>query len=201
MVQDMVVLTYCRQNSIRALSVSMQKYTFSYTFCISYQLSTLPPPLPHEEKIIEIHIVLMTSLRNHPRLPSTFSTFLIRVCWEPDHSYHVKMAAVVSLSWQEQRACQSYDTVAISLPFIAHRLTVIPVPLIVLVPGDICVLRISQCSICFPWATDTVNGLLFRAFMPASLTVILQTIQIPVDDNNDEKSQLNPSIAPLCSEK
>ena len=118
MVQDMVVLTYCRQNSIRALSVSMQKYTFSYTFCISYLLSTPPPPpLPHEEKIIEIHTVLMTSLRNNPRLPSTFSTFLIRVCWEPDHSYHVKMAAVVSLSWQEQRVSPT-----IQLQFLCRSL-------------------------------------------------------------------------------
>ena len=46
--------------------------------------------------------------------------------------------------------------------------------------------------------------------MPASLIVIPYTIleiskfsgQLPVDDDDDdEKSQLNPSIASLCSEK
>ena len=53
--------------------------------------------------VLGIHIVQMTSLRERPRLPSYFphivSTFPIHVSWEPDQSYHVKMAAVVSLSW------------------------------------------------------------------------------------------------------
>ena len=50
-----------------------------------------------------IHTVQTTSLRERPRLPSYFpsilSTFPIHVSWEPDQSYHVKMAPVVSLSW------------------------------------------------------------------------------------------------------
>ena len=53
--------------------------------------------------VLGIHIVQMASLRERPRLPSYFlsivSTFPIHVSWEPDQSYHVKMAAVVSLSW------------------------------------------------------------------------------------------------------
>ena len=40
----------------------------------------------------------MTSLRERPRLPSYFpsilSTFPTHVSWEPDQSYHVKMAPV-----------------------------------------------------------------------------------------------------------
>ena len=67
----------------------------------------------------------MSSLRERPRLPSYFpsilSTFPIHVSWEPDQSYHVKIAPVVSLSWQEQRACLSYATVAICLSSVAHR--------------------------------------------------------------------------------
>ena len=50
-----------------------------------------------------IHIVQMTSLSKRPRLPSYFpsilSTFPIHTSWEPDQSYHVKMAPVESLSW------------------------------------------------------------------------------------------------------
>ena len=59
----------------------------------------------------------------------------------------------VSLSWQEHKACQSYGTVTISLPLVAHRWNR---------SGEIRVLRISQCSICFPWGTDAVCTLLFR---------------------------------------
>ena len=45
-----------------------------------------------------------SSLRERPRLLSYisqvyFSTFPIDVFWEPDQSYHVKMAPVVGLSW------------------------------------------------------------------------------------------------------
>ena len=54
-------------------------------------------------RVLGIHNVQMTSLRERPLLPSYFpsilSTFPIHVSWEPDQSYHVKMDPVVSLSW------------------------------------------------------------------------------------------------------
>ena len=54
-----------------------------------------------------IHIVQMSLLRERPRLPSYFpnqvhvysSMLPIHVSWEPDQSYYVKVAPVVSLSW------------------------------------------------------------------------------------------------------
>ena len=92
--------------------------------------------------------------------------------------------------------------------FVCRRLltggTVIPVSLIAVVPTVFeksVFLRISRCSICFPWApTQFVHCCLAatRAFMPASLIVIPYTIleiskflgQLPVDDDDDEKCQL-----------
>ena len=59
--------------------------------------------------------------------------------------------------------------------------TVIPVSLIAVVPTilkkSVFQLRISQCSICFPWGTVLIKCVhcclvTTRAFMPASLTVI-----------------------------
>ena len=66
--------------------------------------------------------------------------------------------------------------------------------------GEIHVLQISRCSICFPWATDTVCALIVIPY--TILEISKFSGQLLVDnDNDDKKSQLNPSIALLCSEK
>ena len=102
----------------------------------------------------------------------------------------------------------SYATVAICLSSVAHRWNCHTSKLdscCAYRSGEIRVLRISRCSICFPWATEAVCSLLFSN-MPASLIVILYTIleipkflgQLPVDDDDDdEKCQLNAGIASL----
>ena len=102
--------------------------------------------------------------------------------------------------------------------FVCRRLltggTVIPVSLIAVVPTVLeksvfyGYLAVASVSLGLP--TQFVHCCLAatRAFMPASLIVILYTIleiskflgQLPVDDDDDEKCQLNASIASLRSE-
>ena len=107
----------------------------------------------------------------------------------------------------------SYATVAICLSSVAHRWNCHTSKFdscCAYCSREIRVLRISRCSICFPWATDTVCLVTTRAFIPASLIVIPYTIleistflgQLPVDDgdDDDEKCQLKAGIASLHSE-
>ena len=102
--------------------------------------------------------------------------------------------------------------------FVCRRLltggTVIPVSLIAVVPTVLeksvfyGYLAVASVSLGLP--TQFVHCCLAatRTFMPASLIVIPYTIleistflgQLPVDDNDDEKCQLNPGIALLRSE-
>ena len=112
------------------------------------------------------NLVQMTSLRERPRLPSYFpsilSTFPIHVSWEPDQSYHVKMAPV---GRNKERVCLMLQSL-----FVCRRLltggNVIPVSLIAVVPT---VLEKSvfyeylAVASCFPWATNTVCSLLFSS--------------------------------------
>ena len=102
--------------------------------------------------------------------------------------------------------------------FVCRRLftggTVIPVSLIAVVPTVLeksvfyGYLAVASVSLGLP--TQFVHCCLVttRAFMPASLIVIPYTIleiskflgQLPVDDDDDEKCQLNAGIASLRSE-
>ena len=98
---------------------------------------------------------------------------------EPDQSYHVKMATVVSLSWQDQRARYSYGTVAISLPLVTVTGgTVKAVSLIAVVPTvlekSVFYEYLSVASVSLGLPIQFVHCCLVttRAFMPASLTVI-----------------------------
>ena len=103
--------------------------------------------------------------------------------------------------------------------FVCRRLltggTVIPVSLIAVVPTVLeksvfyGYLAVASVSLGLP--TQFVHCCLVttRAFMPASLIVIPYTIleiskflgQLPVDDDDDEKCQLNAGIASLRSEQ
>ena len=123
-----------------------------------------------------------TLLRESPRLPTYFpsilSTFHIHVSWEPDQSYHVMPVSLIAL----------VPTVLEKSVFYRY-------------------LAVASVSLGLP--TQFVHFCLVtaRAFMPASLIVLPYTTleiskflgQLPVDDD-DEKSQLNPSIASLRSE-
>ena len=93
-----------------------------------------------------------------------------------------KNGCCCKLELVEPRACLSYGTVAICLPWVAHRWNCHTSKFgscCAYRSGEIRVLRISHCCICFPWATHTVRSqfahsclVTARAFMPASLIVI-----------------------------
>ena len=75
-----------------------------------------------------------------------------------------KNGCCCKLELVEQRACLSYGTVAICLPWVAHRWNCHTSKFgscCAYRSGEIRVLRISHSCICFPWATDTVRSQLF----------------------------------------
>ena len=65
------------------------------------------------------------NVRVCPRFPNQvhacISTFPIYVSLGPDQFYRLKIAAVVSLDWLEQRACLPCGSVAIRLLLVAYR--------------------------------------------------------------------------------
>ena len=75
-----------------------------------------------------------------------------------------KNGCCCKLELVEQRACSSYGTVPICLPWVAHRWNCHTSKFgscCAYRSGEIRVLRISHSCICFPWATDTVRSQLF----------------------------------------
>ena len=93
--------------SLSCATFSTQSVFRVFNNSLSVKLGIFPISCWHWHPIISllgIHIVQTTSLRERPRLPSYFpsilSTFPIYVSWEPDQSYHVKMAPVVSLRFE-----------------------------------------------------------------------------------------------------
>ena len=84
-------------------------------------------------------------------LMSYVSTFPTHISWEPD--------AVLPCY-----CCKLELVIAISLPLVAHSCNCYTSKFdssCAYRSGEIHVLRISQCSICFPWASNTVCTLLF----------------------------------------
>ena len=75
-----------------------------------------------------------------------------------------KNGCCCKLELVEQRVCLFYGTVAICLPWVAHRWNCHTSKFgscCAYRSGEIRVLRISHSCICFPWATDTVRSQLF----------------------------------------
>ena len=101
------------------------------------------------------------------------------VAWEPDQSYHVKMAAVVCLQQfaNKERVCLMVQSLFVCRGLLTGG-TVIPVSLIAVVPTvlekSVFYGYLTAASVSLGLPTQFVHCCLVtaRAFMPASLMVI-----------------------------
>ena len=196
-------------------------HTFNNTWCVStklYDISILPFYLsPWNERTLPIMKTISALPYMLCRWPhsanvhiwsrisqTTFSTFPIHVCWEQDQFYHVKWLLLLVTA-----KSVFYSTVAICLALVAHRWSCLTHKF-----GSCC----AYCSgeKFFYWYLPAlsvslglhINTRLYQWQLELSCLQVwwwhhsgnIQDLdQLPVDDN-DEKSQLNLSIALLCSE-